>query len=215
MNLGEPSPIHLQVTGSRLEDLYAIGLELKRIVQSVPGAVDVRIYQRLDNPTIEVEIDRLAAARLGLTTEDVMKNLVSATNSSINFQPAFWIDERNGNHYFIGVQYREEAIKDLDTLLDIPIRGEHGEKTVPLRTVATIRRGTGPAVITHRNITRTVDVYANVLPQYDVGTVVREIERRIEGSDVLSVVRQRTERGFYYEVRGKWENEGVRDRIYR
>lgn len=208
MNLGEPSPVHLQVTGSRLEDLYAIGQELKRIVASVPGAVDVRIYQRLDNPTVEVEIDRLAAARVGVTTEDVMKNLVSATNSSINFEPAFWIDERNGNHYFIGVQYREEDLKDLDTLLDVPVRGEHSERPVPLRNVARIRRGSGPAVVTHRNITRTVDVYANVLPEYDVGSVVREIEKRIEASPSLAVTLRRTERGRYYEVGGQWANQG-------
>ncbi len=208
MNLGEPSPIHLQVTGSRLEELYAIGQELKRIVQSVPGTVDVRIYQRLDNPTIEVEIDRLAAATLGISTEDVMKNLVSATNSSINFEPAFWIDERNGNHYFIGVQYREEDIEDLDTILDIPVRGRHSERPVPLRNVARIRRSVGPAVVTHRNITRTVDVYANVLPDYDVGSVVAEIERRIEASKTLGVAARRTERGWYYEVGGAWANKG-------
>ncbi len=208
MNLGEPSPIHLQVTGSRLEELYEIGRRVRDIVASVPGTVDVRIYQRLDNPTLEVEIDRLAAASLGITTEDVMKNLVSATNSSINFEPAFWIDERNGNHYFIGVQYREEDIVDLDTLLDIPIRGGHGERTVPLRSVARIRRSTGPAVVTHRNITRTVDVYANVPPQYDVGSVVAAIERALEQDETLGLVPRRTERGRYYEVGGKWQNKG-------
>ena len=208
MNLGEPSPIHLQVTGSRLEDLYAIGRRVRDIVRTVPGAVDVRIYQRLDNPTLEVEIDRLAAASVGVTTEDVMKNLVSATNSSINFEPAFWIDERNGNHYFLGVQYREEDIIDLDTLLDIPIRGQHSEKTVPLRSVARIRRSVGPAVVTHRNITRTVDVYANVLPAYDVGSVVAAIERALEADETLGLTLRRTERGRYYEVGGRWKNKG-------
>ena len=208
MNMGEPSPIHLQVTGSRLDELYEIGRRVRDIVARVPGAVDVRIYQRLDSPTLEVEIDRMAAAAVGVTTEDVMKNLVSATNSSINFEPAFWIDERNGNHYFIGVQYREEDIVDLDTLLDIPIRGSHSERTVPLRNVARIRRGTGPAVITHRNITRTVDIYANIPPEHDVGSVVAAIERALEADEQLGLVPRRTERGQYYEVGGKWKNKG-------
>mgnify|MGYP002805461948 CR=1 FL=1 len=50
-----------------------------------------------------------------------MKNLVSATNSSINFKPAFWIDPRNGNHYFMGVQYAEEDIDSKESLKNIPI----------------------------------------------------------------------------------------------
>ena len=42
-----------------------------------------------------------------------------------------------------------------------------------------ISRKTGPASISHVNITRTVDVYANVIAGHDVGTVADEIERRL------------------------------------
>ena len=43
-------------------------------------------------------VDRIAAADRGVTPQQVMKCLVSSTNSSINFDPAFWIDPNNGNH---------------------------------------------------------------------------------------------------------------------
>ena len=138
-----------------------------------------------------------------------MKNLVSATNSSINFEPAFWIDERNGNHYFMGVQYAEDDINSLDTLRNIPVTGDESVRPVLLRNVATIDQSTGPAVITHRNITRTTDIYANVTPGHDVGSVVAAIERHLQASETLALGDlQRTERGEYYDVGGSWEGQG-------
>ena len=60
------------------------------------------------------DVDRINASRVGLTQENIVKNIVTALNSSINFAPSFWIDERNGNHYFIGAQYREGDIRSLE-----------------------------------------------------------------------------------------------------
>ncbi len=108
-----------------------------------------------------------------------MKNLVAATNSSINFEPSFWIDKVKGNHYFFGVQYREEDLNSIDTLLNIPVGGDQSGPR-RLGNVARIRRSTAPAVINHRNITRVTDVYVNVLPGHDVGTVVETIETKLE-----------------------------------
>jgi len=98
LNFGEPAPIHFQVLGSDLRALDELAARVARVIGAVDGAADVRVMQRNDYPTLDVEIDRTKAALAGLSVEDVMHNLVTATNSSINFEPAFWIDERNGNH---------------------------------------------------------------------------------------------------------------------
>ena len=51
-----------------------------------------------------------------------MKNVVAALNSSIQFNKKnFWIDPVSHNQYFVGVQYPEEDIDSVDTLLDVPI----------------------------------------------------------------------------------------------
>jgi len=202
LNLGEPSPIHFQITGSNLHTAQDIARHIQREARQVEGAVDVRIAQRMDYPTLEVEMDRTLAAYQGVTVDDVMKNLVSATNSSINFEPAFWIDERNGNHYFMGVQYFEEDINSLDALRNIPITGADSPRPALLRNVAEIHQSTGPAVINHRNITRATDVYVNVLPGYDVGSVVAAIEERLENNPELGARPASTARGSAYEIAG-------------
>jgi multidrug efflux pump subunit AcrB len=208
LNMGEPSPIHFQITGSDLHTAQEIARIIRDEAQQVEGAVDVRIAQRMDYPTLKVKIDRISATLQGVTVEDVMQNLVSATNSSINFEPAFWIAP-NGNHYFLGVQYAEEDINSLDSLLTIPITGERSERPVLLGNVAEITRGTGPAVISHRNITRATDVYANILPSYDVGTVVSRIEARLEQNPRLGLLDGKDHKqGDTYKIGGDFADKG-------
>ena len=181
INMGEPSPIHLQVTGYTLSTAHQIADQLVETIKTVDGATDVRVAQRIDYPMIFVDIDRVAAADRGVTPEEVMKALVSATNSSINFDPAFWLNPINGNHYFMGTQYYEEDINSLDTLRYVTVKGaEQDAPAVYLQDVATFDTTRKvPSVINQRNITRVTDVFANVETGYDMGTVVANIERAL------------------------------------
>ena len=209
LNMGEPAPIHLQVAGSSLDTSHRIAGIIAREVSRVPGSADVRIAQPIDYPILDFEIDRIKAAYAGVNVEDIMKNLVTATNSSIGFDPAFWIDPRNGNHYFIGAQYDEADLLSLDTLRGIPVSGSNGSPPVPLGTLVNISRKTGPAVINHMNITRVIDVFATVLPGYDIGSVVAAIEARLETSSELAPIEQESDRGTYFEVAGpEFEGRG-------
>jgi multidrug efflux pump subunit AcrB len=123
--------------------------------------VDVRVQQRLDAPD-QPRRGQGQGGQLGLTQESVVKNVVTALNSSINFAPSFWIDEKTGNHYFIGAQYREEGIHSLDTVLDIPLTSRAQPVPVSLRNLVRFSRSTGPLEINHLNITRVVDLFVNV-----------------------------------------------------
>jgi len=173
---------HPYLEGRRLEISAPIAEEVRRRVAQVPGAVDVRIQQRQDFPQIKIDVDRVKAAYLGITNEKVVKDVVTALNSSTNFAPTFWFDHSNGNHYFLGAQYHEEAIADLETLKNIPITSSDGRTTL-LRNIATFERAIAPAEVNHVNITRVIDVYANVDGR-DVGSVATDIEQAISGIEL-------------------------------
>ena len=207
LNFGSPSPINIKVQGSNLFTIEEIAQHVQRITTNIPGAVDVRIAQRMDYPQVGIEVDRVKAAQLGMTQEDVIKNVVTAVNSSIGFEPAFWIAP-NGNHYFIGAQYAESNINSIETLRNVPITGASTTRPVPLRNVAEFYRSTGPAVINHMNITRTIDVFANVLSGYDIGSVAMEMEKRLADSPVLELDRKQTPRGIVYDVGGEYDGKG-------
>ena len=209
LNFGLPSPIQIQTSGSSLETGQEIATHIKQLVESVPGTIDVRIAERIDYPQIGIEVDRVKAAQLGITQEDVIKNVVTALNSSIGFNPSFWIAP-NFNHYFIGAQYLESDIDSMETLRDIPITGTNSKMPVPLRNVADFYRTTGPAVISHHNITRVTNVFANVATGYDAGSVAREIEERLEASTFLNLEIKYDERGRFYDLTGKLKGYSVK-----
>ncbi|MCH2115390.1 MAG: efflux RND transporter permease subunit [Pirellulales bacterium] len=200
LNMGEPSPLHFQVSGAKLEEMREIAEHVEDAVRSVPGTVDVRIAQRLDYPTLTITMNRDKAARMGLTPEKVMQNLVSATNSSVGFDPAFWVDKSKGNHYFIGVQYPEELLTNLETIRNIPIGVVDGV-SIRLRNVAEIEKGQGPGVVNHRNIGRVMDVYANVQRDHDAGTIMSGIEAKLLAeANPLGARREIDDRGEVYRL---------------
>ena len=81
LNGGLPAPINIQVEGNKLEVAHEIAEKIKRYAETVRGAVDVRIQQRVDAPQINIDIDRVKAAQVGLTQEEIVKNVVTALNS--------------------------------------------------------------------------------------------------------------------------------------
>jgi CzcA family heavy metal efflux pump len=178
INFGLPAPINIQVRGNDLHASMGIAQEIKKRVREVPGTVDVRIQQRLDYPQFKITIDRRKCAELGLGQDDVVKNVVTAFNSSVSFAKSFWIDERNGNHYWIGAQYPEAAFEDLDTLLNVPITSGKQDMPILLRNVVTLERATAPSEVMHHNISRVIDVFAEVEGR-DIGGVAADVEERL------------------------------------
>ena len=139
--------------------------------------VDARIIQRLDYPEYIIEVDRAKVADLKLNQTEVMKNVVAALNSSIQFNKKnFWIDPVSKNQYFVGVQYFEEDIDSVETLLDVPITGFGQDKPIPLRNIATLRRSTVPTEITHNNLQSTIDLTMGV-SRRDLGHVADDVAR--------------------------------------
>jgi CzcA family heavy metal efflux pump len=219
LNFGLPSPINIQVNGNDLHVARGFAERIQQAVAAVPGAVDVRIQQRLDYPAIKINVDRLKTAHLGLTPTQVVRNVVTSLNSSINFDPAFWIDESNGNHYFLGAQYPERLIESIDTLRNIPItagdrtmlesatargggdNGRHRQtaRFTLLKNVATFEETSAPTEVSHVNISRVIDVYANVWGR-DLGGVARDIEAK------LASIREDLPPGYRIDMRGEVES---------
>jgi multidrug efflux pump subunit AcrB len=176
LNFGLPAPINLQIEGKDVRQQTAIAEELKDLVARVPGAVDVRVQEMTNYPTFVIKADRVKMARLGITQEDLVKNLMSVLNSSTSFDPSFWLDYQTGNHYFVGVTYREQDINSVATLENTPITGSHTKKPLLLRDVAEIKPGTTAVEVAHLNLTRVVNLYANVSGR-DVGSVATDIQQ--------------------------------------
>ena len=186
LNEGKSTPLNVRVTGKNPGAApAAIADAIRARVARVDGVVDARVIQRLNYPEFVINVDRAKAADLGLTQEDVMKNVVAALNSSIQFNKKnFWLDPVAKNQYFVGVQYPEKDITSVETMMDIPISGTKPPDpgtaggaifvTVPLRTVASIAKTTVPTEATHYNIQTAIDLTMAVEGR-DLGHVADDV----------------------------------------
>jgi len=179
LNFGLPSPINIQVEGRDMQEQYRIAQEIRGLIaRDVPGAVDVRVQQTIDYPTLKIKPDRVKMAYSGITQEDAIKNLMSVLNSSTSFDPAFWLDYQTGNHYFVGVTYKEQDIDSFEALRTVPITSDQNPASpIQLQNVTSeAELGESAAEVNHVALARVVDVYANVDGR-DVGSVAADIER--------------------------------------
>src|SRR5262249_8089666 len=148
--------------------------------REIDGVVDARVIQRLDYPEFMINVDRKKAADLGLTQEDVMRNVVSALNSSIQFNKNnFWIDPKNKNQYYVDVQYREQDIRSVQTMLNIPVTGPNQAEPVPLSNLVSLERTNVPTEVDHYNIQPTIEITMGVQGR-DLGHVADDISRAID-----------------------------------
>ena len=185
LNEGKPAPIDVQVKGNNLKILREISEKIRDTIATLSSTRDVRVLQRLDQPSKNIDIDRIKAAELGIEPVEAIKNMVSALNSTVTFQKSFWIDERNGNHYYVGVTYPESAIDNRFVLENVGVNSSISEKTIPFRNFSKITDGTNPVEINHHNLTRAFNVYANAEGK-DIGRVSDEIQSIINGMELPS-----------------------------
>jgi multidrug efflux pump subunit AcrB len=180
MNEGKSTPISIRVTAKDQKIAHRVASLIRNDVTQIDGVVDSRIIQRLDYPQYLINVDRAKSAQLGLTQADVMKEIIAALNSSIQFNKTnFWIDPVSKNQYYVGVQYFEKDIKSIDTLLDIPITSPVQKLAVPMRNVIKIDRLPVPTEVTHYNIQPTIELSMGVYGR-DLGHVSDDVTKVLD-----------------------------------
>ncbi|HSQ56975.1 MAG TPA: efflux RND transporter permease subunit, partial [Gemmata sp.] len=178
MNEGRSTPLNVQITTKNLKKARRVAEKILAEIRNIDGVVDARIMQRLDYPQYTLEVDQSKASSTGLTQRDVMENVIAAFNSSVQFNKKnFWIDPKSHNQYYVGVQYPESAMKDLDTLLDIPITGPKQPRPIPLRNVVRtpIPQDKVPTEVVHTDLQPTIDLTMGVHGR-DLGHVAADVQ---------------------------------------
>lgn len=180
LNNGSPTPISVQVSAGSLGQCRDVAEQVVRAIRPIRGAADVQIAQALDYPQLDIQVNRTKARYLGLSQEDVAQAVLTAYGSSIGYDSTIWVDPASGTDFFMGVQHKDNEVRSLDDLRNLPLslNGPNGPMTVPLSNVADVRRVNIPGEVKHYNIARVNDVYVNVSGR-DVGSVAADVERAL------------------------------------
>ncbi len=196
LNFGHSSPLSIHVEGNDLDDSYEYALKMMDAMRRIPGVEDVHIDQILDYPTLQVDVDRARAAKLGMNQRDVANSVLTALSSSILVAPSFYLSPVNNVNYNVVVQVPMEDIHSMERLLAMPVTPPSAATLqrvsgvpvpmdvpgIPAQTLgglASVTHRVSPENITHYTVQRVIEVEANV-EGCDLGSVATDIEREID-----------------------------------
>lgn len=194
LNFGLSSPIDVQIENRDYNASYAVAKKLQAEMQKIPGTADVHIRQILDYPTINVDVDRVKAAEMGLTQRDVANNMLISLSSSSLVSPSFFVSPENGVNYTVAVKVPLNKINSVQNLMSTPITPGASQlnqsptanptdvpasQTQTLGNLSTVNTGIQANLISHYTVQRVMDINANVEGR-DLGTVADKIQQAID-----------------------------------
>ncbi|HZQ74834.1 MAG TPA: efflux RND transporter permease subunit [Burkholderiales bacterium] len=202
LNFGLPAAIDVQFSGPSIEKNYALASELTRGIQKIPGAVDAHVHQRMDGPSIDLEMDRTRLQQVGLSAFNVGQNVLLSLSGSSQTAPAFWLNPQNGVVYNIAVQAPQYAVDSIDSLLNMPVAASGAaaanNSAQLLGNLVEAKAGKQLPVLTRYNISPAIEVFVGVQGT-DLASVAGQVKKLVDE------MRPKLPRGTQVAMRGQVE----------
>ncbi|MBI3345753.1 MAG: efflux RND transporter permease subunit [Burkholderiales bacterium] len=167
---GIKSAVGVKVAGADLATIDRLATQIESAVKSVPGVSSALAERLTGGRYVDVDVDRAAAARFGLSVADVQA-VVSTAIGGDNVGEVIQGRER----FPINVRYPREARDSLERLRQLPFVTEKGA-TVLLQDVTRISIEEGPPMIRSENARLSGWVYVDVRGR-DLWSVVQEMQQ--------------------------------------
>ena len=196
-SVGGSKQIEFSVMGPDLAELGRLNQHIVEQLKRIPGAVDVDSTLKPEKPTFRIEVQREAAADLGLTVGSLgtqLRHLVAGQTVG-NWRAA---DDQT---YDVNVRLARNARNTPDDLERLPFpvanAADGSSRVVKLHQVARVREDTGPNQINRRDLMREITISANALGR-STGEISGDI-RRLMGELQLPS-------GYRYQFGGSTKN---------
>lgn len=159
------------VQGTNIDELYKYAAVLEERMKGVTEIDDVTSDLLVNNPQINVRIDRDRASALGVSAEQIENTLYTAYGSreiSTIFAP--------NNQYTVIMELDPKYQADPAALSKLYVRSSQN-KLVPLSAVASITRGVGPLTINHQGQNPSVTISFNLKDGVALSQAVDKVEK--------------------------------------
>ncbi len=204
---GIRTPVGVKIYGPDLAELERLGKEVERVVQMVPGTRSAFAERAVSGYYLDIDIDRVAAARYGLNVGDIQTVIATAIGGMTITQTV-----EGRERYDVRLRYPQDLRDTPERLAEVlvPVSRDapaaasagamagasmagvamggsaigRGSAQVPLGQVATIRQVAGPMVIRTEGAQPTAWVYVDVVDR-DIGGYVAEASREVEQAVTL------------------------------
>jgi CzcA family heavy metal efflux pump len=188
---GTRAQIAIKLFGPDLVTLRNKAEEIRKAMEPVPGVVDLLVEPQVGVPQVQINLDRNAAAAVGVNAAELAEAVDTAFNGEVVSQVL-----ENQRTYDIVVRFNDAARRSSDTIASTLIDTPTGVK-VPISQIADVREDQGPNTINRENVQRRIIVQANVAGR-DLGSVIDDIRTRVGRGVALP-------EGYFVQYGGQFE----------
>ncbi len=178
-DMGPPvgAPVNIEIIGEDFDLMGGIASRIRKIVEKVPGVVDLKDDYDVGRPEIRVIIDREKAALFSMNTSLIANSIRTAING---FEASKY--RINEEEYDITVRLKESQRENVTMLKNLRINyNDNKGKTlsVPLSAVAEISYEYGPSTIRRKDLNRVITVASNVKEGFNKNAVLAEVKESL------------------------------------
>ena len=188
---GTRAQIAIKLFGSDLATLRTKASEIRGAMSQVPGIVDLLVEPQVGVPQMQINLNRRAAAAVGLRAEDLARTVETAFNGEAVSQV---LEEQRT--YDVIVRLQDAARQSPEAISRTLIDTSTGAK-VPLAQVAEIRADQGPNTINRENVQRRIIIQANVAGR-DLSSVIADVRAAVTRNVALP-------QGYFVQYGGQFE----------
>ncbi len=175
----------VKIFGPDLTTLETLAARVKAQMAGVRGIADLGVSDSLGQPTVRIDIDRQAAARYGLTPDDI-NSTVSAAIGGQSTGDLF--EQKTDRHFPIVVRLNASQRGDIEAIRQLTVGAPSltgtGLIQVPLSEVAKVTLTSGASFIYREHQERYLPIKFSVRGR-DLGGAVGEVQSRIVRDVVL------------------------------
>jgi cobalt-zinc-cadmium resistance protein CzcA len=190
---GTPADLSVRIFGPDLEELSRLAEDAEALVRGIDGIADLRAEELTGLPQLQIEVNREAAARVGLAPGDVIRavriGLVGDVRSEI------WRGQRR---FDLLVRLQDDRRGSVDAIRTLFIDGHDGTR-IPLGQLAEITQTFGPAAIRREAGMRRIAVEASVSGR-DLGSTAAEVRETL-------AARLELPSGYFFDIGGRVESQ--------
>lgn len=198
---GTPADLSVRIFGPDPQQLSALADKAAAIMRGVSGAEDVRAESLVGLPQLTVQVDRAAAARVGLTPGDVIEAV--RTGLAGEEVSEVWVGQRR---FDLVVLLAPDFRRDAATLATLLVDGHDGSR-IPLGKLATIAPTFGLGTIKREAGSRRIAIEASVSGR-DLASTARDLRARLTAKLDLPP-------GYFFDLGGKVESQSrAQDALY-
>ncbi|WP_165041527.1 efflux RND transporter permease subunit [Dysgonomonas sp. ZJ709] len=189
---GTKANIAIKLFGTDLNQLFALGNQIKSSIEGIEGLADLNVEQQVERPQLKIIPKREMLAKYGITLPEFSEFVTAMLAGEVVSQVY-----DNGKTFDLTLKVDDNFKDEADKIRNLMI--DANGKKVPFEYVAEITSSTGPNAINRENAQRKIVVSANVAGR-DLRGVVDDIQNNIDANIILP-------EGYHIEYGGQFESE--------